>query len=118
MYISVTKLTLKNIFKLFRFMKYSIGAYRQAGLAEGNLHTAAKNQFFKHFWTLTAWESKQHMQNYMRSENHMEAMKRASSTASFIYTYGYEVDQLPTWKEAMNLLQKNGIRSNSKFILK
>lgn len=118
MYISVTKLTLKNIFRIFRFMKYTIGAYRQASLAEGNLHAATKNQFFKHFWTLTAWESKQHMQNYLRSESHMEAMKEASSTASFIYTYGYEADHLPTWKEAVHKLQVNGIRSKSKFILK
>lgn len=109
MYISVTRLKLRNIFQLFRLMKYSTEAFRQAIAAKGNLHAELKNQNFRFFWTLTVWESKEDMQKYMRSDRHLAAMKRAPVIASSVDSYGYEAEVIPSWNEAMELLCQNHV---------
>lgn len=117
-YISITKLTLSSIFKLFNFIKYASRANLQAAKSEGNISIATKNQYFKHFWTLTVWESKDHMSKYVRSGDHRKAILTAPLLASEICIYGYESDNVPGWKEAMEILKQNDTSKKIKYLKK
>jgi len=46
------------------------------------------------------------MIQYLTSKVHAKAMKNFRSIATGS-TYGYEGDQIPSWKEAIGLWQKN-----------
>jgi len=60
-----------------------------------------------HQCTLTAWESREQMLNFMRSGVHLKAMKAFDSIATG-KTYGYETNTIPGWDQAFALLQEKG----------
>jgi len=106
MYISITGLRLKNRFMFIPFAWHVMRSFKQAKKAEGNLHCALNNVNGVHH-TLTAWESKKHMQQYIYSGAHKKAIVgfRRIATGK---TLGYEGDELPSWEEAHKIWQKNG----------
>ena len=57
--------------------------------------------------TLTAWESREAMLNYLRSGAHLVAMKSFSKIATG-RTYGFESESIPTWEDAIQLLLEKG----------
>ena len=57
--------------------------------------------------TVSAWESRDVMLEFMRSGAHLKAMKAFHSIATG-RTYGYESDNIPNWDEAYTLLQEKG----------
>lgn len=57
--------------------------------------------------TVSAWESREVMLEFMRSGAHLKAMKAFNSIATG-RTYGYESESIPSWDEAYNLLQEKG----------
>lgn len=57
--------------------------------------------------TITAWENREIMLEFMRSGSHLKAMKAFHSIATG-RTYGYESENIPNWDEAYNLLQEKG----------
>ena len=57
--------------------------------------------------TLTAWESREALLNYLRSGTHLVAMKSFSKIATG-RTYGFESETVPTWEEAIDLLLEKG----------
>ncbi len=106
MHISITGLKPKSFLSTIRFWGFALPSFRQAQTAEGNLFCEVKKlEGFQ--CTLTAWESREHMLNFMRSGVHLKAMKSFHKIAVG-RTYGYEAEQVPSWSEAFALLQQKG----------
>jgi hypothetical protein len=105
-YISITGLKPNGFLSFFRFWRLAIPSFNQARTAEGILFCETKN-IQGNQCTLTAWESREHMLNFMRSGVHLKAMKSFHKIATG-KTYGFESDTIPQWKEAFELLQKHG----------
>lgn len=110
-YVSVTGLQLKNILQYPRFMRYAVPSAIHARNAEGIVvaRTTARNGI-QH--TLTVWEDKTFMLQYMRAGAHLQAMKVTNQVSAPGGTkiYGYESDTIPTWEEALELWDLHGTR--------
>ncbi len=106
MHISITGLKPKGILSYFRFWTLAIPSFRQAQTAKGNLFCEVKrvNGFQ---CTLTAWENKEFMFDFMRSGTHLRAMKSFHKIATG-KTFGFESDKIPSWEEAFALLEEKG----------
>ena len=105
-YISITGLKPKGVIGFFKFWRLAIPSFQQAQKAEGNTFCEVKrmNGFQ---CTLTAWESREAMLNYLRSGAHLVAMKSFSKIATG-RTYGFESESIPTWEDAIQLLLEKG----------
>ena len=106
MYISITGLKPKNFFSFFRFWTLAIPSFRQAQKASGNTFAAVK-KINGYQCTLSAWNTREDMLNYIRSGVHLKAMKSFSKIATG-KTFGFESNSIPNWEEAFDLLTKNG----------
>lgn len=106
MYISITGLKPKSLRAYVRFWILAIPAFRQSQTAKGNLYHAVK-RVKGHQCTLTAWENRDKMLEFMRSGAHLKAMKAFPSIATG-KIYGFEGEQIPTWDVAFNLLMEKG----------
>ncbi|MFM6935310.1 MAG: hypothetical protein ACKOXP_07685 [Flavobacteriales bacterium] len=106
MYISITGLKPKNFFSNFRFWRHAIPSFRQAQTAKGNLSLNAK-RIQGYQCTVTSWESREMMLDFMRSGAHLEAMKQFHKIATG-RTYGYDSEHVPTLEEAFQLLMEKG----------
>jgi hypothetical protein len=107
MYISITGLKPKNLFRRIQFWTLAIPSFRQAQTAPGNLFCQTKKiEGFQ--CTLTAWESRDQMLQFMRSGIHLKAMKLFPKIAVG-RTYGYEADEIPNWQVAYSLLKNQGV---------
>jgi len=105
-YISITGLKPKGFFSFLKFWTLAIPSFRQAETSKGNLHTSVKNMH-GYQCTVSAWESREVMLEFMRSGVHLKAMKAFHSIATG-RTYGYESESIPSWDEAYTLLQEKG----------
>lgn len=106
MHISITGLKPKGFFAKLRFWRFAIPSFSQAKQAKGNLFCQVK-QINGYQCTLTAWESRDVMLQFMRSGIHLEAMKSFHKIATG-KTYGFESEVIPSWEEAFTLLQEKG----------
>lgn len=105
-YISITGLKPKGILSFFKFWRLAIPSFEQARKAKGIQFCQVKR--IKGFQcTLTAWESRDDMLNFMRGGTHLKAMQAFHAIATG-RTYGYESETVPTWSEAFKLLQEKG----------
>ena len=105
MYISITGIKVKGFFGMLRFMRYTTPSFAAARKANGNLFCDSKN-INKYYHTLTAWENKNMMMDYLRGKHHALAMKnfRSIGTGS---VYGYEDDLMPSWEDAIKKQKQN-----------
>ncbi len=106
MYISLTGLKPKGFLGFMKFWSLAIPTFRQAQVAKGNLYRAVK-KVNGYQCTITAWENREVMLEFMRSGSHLKAMKAFHKIATG-KTYGYEGDVVPTFEEAFNILQEKG----------
>jgi hypothetical protein len=106
MYISLTGLKPNCFVSYLRFWLLAIPSFRQAQTAAGNLHCDVK-KVKEYQCTITAWESREVMLNYLRSGAHLKAMKAFKQIATGP-TFGYESDTIPSWDEAYVLLTEKG----------
>jgi len=106
MYISLTGLKPKGFLSYIRFWTLAIPSFGQAQKTKGNLHSAVK-KINGYQCTISAWESRDHMLQFMRSGAHLKAMKAFHHIATG-RTYGYESDTIPSWEEACAILQEKG----------
>lgn len=106
MYVSLTSLKPKGILGYIKFWSFAIPTFRQAQAANGNLYRAAK-RVYGYQCTITAWENREIMLEFMRSGAHLKAMKAFHSIATG-KTYGYESDVIPTWEEAYAIIESKG----------
>ncbi len=106
MYISITGLKPKGILAYFKFWKLAIPSFQQAITANGNLHCKVK-KINGYQCTLTAWEDREKMMDFIRSGTHLKAMKVFHKIATG-KTYGFESNQIPSWDKAFIILQEKG----------
>lgn len=106
MYISLTGLKPKTIWRTLQFWRHAIPSFQQVQTAQGNLHYAVK-KYKGYQCTITAWESREKMLEFMRSGAHLKAMKAFHKMATG-RTYGYEAEKIPSWEEAYRLLNEHG----------
>ena len=105
MYISITGIKVRGFFGFLKFMRYSMPSFTAARKASGNLLCDAKKINGYHH-TLTSWENKSKMIDYLKGKHHALAMKnfRSIGTGS---VYGYEDDLIPSWEEALKKWKEN-----------
>ena len=106
MHISITGLKPKGIIGYFRFWLLAVPTFSQAKSAKGNVFCEVK-KIQGYQCTLTAWESKNQMLEFLRSGAHAKAMK-AFHTIATGKIYGYESAEIPNWNESFELLQSEG----------
>ena len=106
LYISITGLKPKSFISYFKFWLLAIPSFNQARKAEG-IHFCEVKRIKGFQCTLTAWESREDMLQFMRSGAHLKAMQSFHKIATG-KTFGYESTSIPTWLEAFILLQEKG----------
>ena len=106
MYISITGLKPKSFLSSLQFWRFAIPSFTQAKKAKGIIFCEVKR--IKGFQcTLTAWENRTAMLEFMRSGIHLEAMKSFHKIATG-KTYGYESEAIPDWTEAFAHMENHG----------
>jgi hypothetical protein len=106
MYISLTGLKPKNFLSYLKFWTLAIPSFAQAQSANGNISVSAK-RIKGYQCTITTWESRELMLDFMRSGAHMKAMKQFHNIATG-RTFGFESDHVPNHLEAFDLLMEKG----------
>lgn len=105
-YVSITGLKVKNFWKFLFFMRHAVMSKIQADRAPGILFSDVRTiNGIQH--TVTAWETKQHMKDFIYTGNHLKAIKAFRKIATG-KTFGYEATQIPSWEEVPVLWEKNG----------
>lgn len=100
LYVSVTELRLRSIFKLFAFLRHVKAIRKQLETAPGLIRYTTAPKRFTCFQTLSAWESEVAMYDFMRSGAHLAAMKNVKHIASGTRYTRRKVETFPTMKEA------------------
>jgi quinol monooxygenase YgiN len=109
-FISVTRLRLRSVWHLPRFLWLTIPAGAQARKADGNLGFEALRDAKLAFWTKTAWRDEAAMRAFMVSGAHRKAMpvlKHMCDEASGA-NWVQEGPALPSWQEAHRRMQESG----------
>lgn len=105
---SVTELNLKNFWSLFYFVPHAIRSKRQADKADGLISISIKPEGFLVQRTLTVWQDETSMKNYVRSGWHLDAMKAFPKMANKSYVVTFDVEEEPSWEEAIQQLRTRG----------
>ena len=107
MYVSVTALKTNGFLSAIRFWLLAIPTFRQAKSSKGVLFCEVKTvDGFHH--TLTAWETKKDMSQFVSSPLHLKAMKVFPKIATGS-TIGFEADETPSWSEALEVLRTQAV---------
>jgi hypothetical protein len=110
-YISITGMQLHSALHFPKFAYYTFPAMGQAKGAPGNVSADGKAALDGQVNTLSVWEDRKSMSRYMASGAHAKAMKIVSTiTTDGASVYGYESDTIPTWTEALAILEEKGVR--------
>lgn len=106
-YISITGLTPRAPWKYLPFFWHAIRSRNQALRARGVLFVDVKMiEGVQH--TLTAWESREHMQKFIYQGPHRLAIRAFKKLATG-KTLGYVGTELPTWAEVHERWEKDGV---------
>lgn len=106
-HVSVTGMDVQSWWLLPTFIRFARDSMIQAKNSEGNVHAEGGYSRGVHH-TLTVWEDRDAMSNYLRSGAHKEAMARSKDIGTFVQVYGYDSDEIPSMKEAIQLWQEYG----------
>ena len=105
-YVSITGLKPNGFLSLILFWRHAVPSKIQAERAPGNLYLAIKTINGIHH-TLTAWESKEAMRQYIYSGPHRLAIKVFRKIATG-RTFGYDSKALPSWEEVHEIWKAKG----------
>ena len=105
-YVSITGLVLKKPWHVFVFYFHAIRAMRQARRACGNLCAENRTINGVHH-TLSVWETKTAMHDFLYSGAHKRAIDATPSFATG-KTLGFVTDTVPGWDEVQDLWRKRG----------
>jgi len=106
-YISITGLKVRSFWRYLMFFRHAIPCKTQALRSPGILHVAIKRiNGIEH--TLTIWESRRHMQNFVWSGAHKHAVAAFRKIATG-KTIGYEGTSVPTWDEVHSIWNEKGV---------
>lgn len=106
MHVSVTGLKVNAFWQMPVFFWHAIPSFQQARRAPGVLFAeVCKRDGVQH--TLTVWEDRSAMRNFMTSGAHLIAMRAFRSFATG-RIHGYEADAIPSWDEAIEQWRLHG----------
>lgn len=74
----------------------------------GSARTLRNGGFGYLHYTLSAWESEEAMQAFVRAGAHLTAMKSSRALSTEIRAYTFVADSMPSWQEARRLLSAHG----------
>lgn len=106
MYLSITYFRVKSFAQYPAFMKHVMHINQQVREAEGVLEVKQRIEPLFHAYTLTLWESREHMLQFMHSGAHKAAMPDTRKLASRFTGFGFETQGLISWKEAKRLVRE------------
>ena len=106
-YVSLTLLHVKSIFAFRHFYPHAYKSFRAAKKSPACLEVKTTAFGFFDHSTMSLWEDRASMLEYLRCTDHLAAMKDFDKIGSGC-VYGYEASHLPDWSEAKELLQKYG----------
>ena len=99
---STTKYTLKSIPAFLMFAVLSLRSIFQANTSNGLITIKIRLRDLR---TLTVWKSATDMQNFRNSGVHLKAMAD-SNKLGFNRSHSWHTDRIPSWKEAITLLDR------------
>jgi len=110
MFVSLTRLRVRSLRFLPSFLLYLLATVRQVRRARGFRRGALLADRHWTFWTLTAWNDAESMQEYRTTGSHKEVMPRLldwCDEASVAHWTQAE-EELPSWTEADKRMRESG----------
>jgi len=101
---TITSIKLKGPFKFFALSSSALQIMKQ--LRTTNCKEFKKQGFWTTHYTMTLWNSEEELKQFAHSGAHLEAMKASGKIAKEIRTLTVEVEALPSWKEAKEMLKE------------
>lgn len=101
---TITSLELKGPFHFFALSKQAMYIVKQLKSTECK-EFKKKGIWTKHY-TMTLWNSEEELKNFAQSGAHKTAMAKSAKIAKEIRTITLDVDELPTWSVAKELLKE------------
>jgi heme-degrading monooxygenase HmoA len=110
MFVSVTRLRIRRLLDLPKFLWHTRSAEKQASKATGFLGGKLLVDRRRTYWTLTGWENEKAMKAYRGAGAHGAVMKRLPRWCDeAAYTHWESTDSaIPTWDEAYERLKSSG----------
>lgn len=100
---TITSIELKGPLKFFALSAKALEIIKQ--LKSTNYKDFKKKGIWNKHYTMTLWNNENDLKEFAKSGAHLDAMKKSKSIAKEIRTITVETDSLPTWKEAIKLLE-------------
>lgn len=110
LFVSITRLRIRSVRFLPFFWVYTLRSLRQVKRAPGFKGGALLADRDWTFWTMTTWDSQEHMRSYMTTGSHREAMPRLMDwcdEASVVH-WSQPASNGPSWTEADKRMRENG----------
>lgn len=101
---TITSIELKGPFKFFALSARALKIIKQ--LKATNYKDFKKKGIWTKHYTMTLWESEKDLREFATSGAHLEAMKESAKIAKEIRTITIEANKLPSWEEAILLLER------------
>jgi hypothetical protein len=105
MFVSVTRLKLKNFFSLWTFFTKTSFAFRQVRRAEDNFFAETRGFGALTYCTLSGWESESAMRAYRDNGAYLKAMKVSRSITVLLQSAHFESPEKPSWNEALKRME-------------
>lgn len=106
MYLSITYFRVKSLIHYPAFMKHVSRINTQVHKAEGVLEVKQRIEPLFHAYTMTLWESREYMLQFMHSGAHKAAMPDTRKLATRFTGFGFDTQHIIDWKEAKRLVKE------------
>ncbi len=104
MIIAITEFKLSSFFNYPKAIKLANNARKEAELAKGFIYLKTGGKGFMILRTLSAWDNLENMKTYVKMPAHLECMKQTAQIASYTKTIHVEMNEIPDWKQAFEIL--------------
>jgi hypothetical protein len=108
MTITITSIRLRSVWYFFKLSWHGLKISLQVRKVPGFIKLKNTGFGYLHY-TISAWESKELMQQAMREGAHGKAIKKSAGLATEIVSYTYESEEFPSWKVAKDLIQQGKV---------
>ncbi len=107
MKVTITSIELKGPLKFFALSSNALKIIRQ--LKTTDCKQFKKRGVWTKHYTITLWNSDQELKDFASSGAHLEAMKGSKKMAKEIRTRTLDMESLPDWKTAKELLKEGNV---------